>query len=436
MRRLRLAVLILICSVGIPAAVYAQAVHYRRRQGRVGCVLPGVTVEASSPELIEKVRSVVTDGGGQYRIIDLRPGTYTVTFTLPGFSTVRREGIALTGTFTATVNADLRVGELQETVIVTGESPIVDVQSARQQQVIDRDALTSIPSSRMFHSIAALVPGITDQRQPGRRRDRRAVRGHVLGLRRPRRRRTPAGGRRQRRRQHRRHVVLRRRHRQRAGVLDHDLRRHGRSGGGRPDHQRRPAHRRQHAHRVAVRRPAPTARCRATTTPTRCALPVSATRRASSRSGTSTARSGGPLAARPPVVLRDLALSRATASTSRGCSTTPTPAPTLALCARPVPPGRLRLHLEEHQPARHLAGDASATSSTCSGTSSARASRASGGGSATTSPEAADGTTHMDYVRAPSVTWTSPVTNRLLLEAGWGYGGFLYGREREGNNRD
>src|SRR2546427_10261510 len=91
-----------------------------------GGVLPGVTVEASSPALIEKVRTVVTDGEGRYNVVDLRPGPYTVTFTLPGFTTVRREGIALTAGFTATVNAELRVGALEETITATGASPLVD----------------------------------------------------------------------------------------------------------------------------------------------------------------------------------------------------------------------------------------------------------------------------------------------------------------------
>ncbi len=126
-----------------------------------GAVLPGVTVEAASPALIERLRTTTTDGTGQFRIIDLRPGTYTVTFTLQGFNTSRREGVELAGTFVATINMEMRVGALEETVTVTGESPIVDVQSARRQQVIDRDALTAIPSSRSFHNIAALVPGVT-----------------------------------------------------------------------------------------------------------------------------------------------------------------------------------------------------------------------------------------------------------------------------------
>src|SRR6188474_1230164 len=91
-----------------------------------GAVLPGVTVEASSPALIERVRTATTDSQGQYKIIDLRPGIYSVTFTLAGFNTFRRDGVELTTAFTAAINADLRVGSLQETVTVTGESPVVD----------------------------------------------------------------------------------------------------------------------------------------------------------------------------------------------------------------------------------------------------------------------------------------------------------------------
>src|SRR5207244_9207789 len=94
-----------------------------------GAVLPGVTVEAKSPALIEQLRSAVTDEGGRYRIVDLRPGSYTVTFALPGFTTVTREGIALSGTFTSTVNARLRVGGLQETLSVSRDTPSVDTQS-------------------------------------------------------------------------------------------------------------------------------------------------------------------------------------------------------------------------------------------------------------------------------------------------------------------
>src|SRR5687767_5397336 len=97
-----------------------------------GGVLPGVTVEAASPALIEKVRAATTDGEGRYNIVDLRPGAYTVTFTLPGFNTFRRDGITLTGGFTATVNADLQVGTLEQMITVTGEAPLVDTQNVRQ----------------------------------------------------------------------------------------------------------------------------------------------------------------------------------------------------------------------------------------------------------------------------------------------------------------
>src|SRR3982750_2067347 len=100
-----------------------------------GAVLPGVTVEASSPALIEKARTVFTDSAGQYKIVDLVPGVYTVTFTLTGFTTVKREGIELTSSFTANVSADLRVGTLEETITVSGQSPTVDVQNVIQTRV-------------------------------------------------------------------------------------------------------------------------------------------------------------------------------------------------------------------------------------------------------------------------------------------------------------
>ena len=123
-------------------------------------MLPGVTVEAASPALIEKVRTAVSDGNGVYRIEDLRPGAYTVTFTLPGFATLKREGIVLTGTFTASVDADMRVGGLEETVTVTGESPIVDVQSARRETTINNDILKAIPTVRSYNAMVVVVPGV------------------------------------------------------------------------------------------------------------------------------------------------------------------------------------------------------------------------------------------------------------------------------------
>jgi len=123
-----------------------------------GAVLPGVTVEASSPALIEKVRSVVTDGEGRYNIVDLRLGTYTVTFTLAGFNTFRRDGIELGANFTATVNGDLRVGTVEETITVSGEAPVVDTQSSQQQQVYTRELMDNLPANRNFTRIIAQYP--------------------------------------------------------------------------------------------------------------------------------------------------------------------------------------------------------------------------------------------------------------------------------------
>ena len=123
-------------------------------------MLPGVTVEASSPALIEKTRSVVTDGTGQFRIEQLRGGTYTVVFTLPGFSTVRREGVELTGSFAATINAELKLGSVEETITVTGDTPIVDIQSAQRQRVIDQELLNAIPTGRTPQVAAFMIPGV------------------------------------------------------------------------------------------------------------------------------------------------------------------------------------------------------------------------------------------------------------------------------------
>src|SRR5688500_19655071 len=106
-------VLVVFVALFLPSVVHAQAAITGVVKDASGGVLPGATVEAASPVLIEKVRSVVTDASGQYRIIDLRPGTYAVTFTVPGFTTVKREGIELSGSFVATVNADVRVGSLE-----------------------------------------------------------------------------------------------------------------------------------------------------------------------------------------------------------------------------------------------------------------------------------------------------------------------------------
>jgi hypothetical protein len=124
-----------------------------------GAVLPGVTVEASSPALIEKVRTAVSDASGQYRIIELRPGVYTVTYSLPGFTTLRREGIELTTNFTASLNVDLKVGTVAETVTVTGETPIIDVKGVTREQVISKAMMDALPTSKSMGGLIALVPG-------------------------------------------------------------------------------------------------------------------------------------------------------------------------------------------------------------------------------------------------------------------------------------
>ena len=144
----------------LPATAFAQASISGIVKDTSGAVLPGVTVEAASPVLIEKTRSTVTDGSGAYQIINLQPGTYTVTFTLPGFNTFVRDQIELSGSFVATVNADMRVGALAETITVTGQTPLVDVRSSAVQKVVTKEIVDSIPTGRLGINLAALQPGI------------------------------------------------------------------------------------------------------------------------------------------------------------------------------------------------------------------------------------------------------------------------------------
>ena len=158
-RLIRIAAFVI--ATAVPSVVFAQASITGVVRDSSQAVLPGVTVEASSPALIEKVRSVTTDSSGQYRIVDLRPGAYTVVFTLPGFSTVRREGVVLTGDAAFQVSAELRVGSLEETVTVTGEAPVVDVQNVRSQAVLTDEILAAIPTTRNYESLHILVPGVS-----------------------------------------------------------------------------------------------------------------------------------------------------------------------------------------------------------------------------------------------------------------------------------
>jgi hypothetical protein len=159
MRHVAKAVL-LAAVVLFPALVSAQSLAGVVRDASGG-VLPGVTVEAASPALIEKVRTVVSDGSGQYRLENLPPGVYTVTYTLPGFSTVKRDAVQVTTGVTVTLNADMRVGGVQETITVTGETPVVDVQnSTRVQRVLDDSVVAALPASRGYGNLLSTVSGI------------------------------------------------------------------------------------------------------------------------------------------------------------------------------------------------------------------------------------------------------------------------------------
>jgi Carboxypeptidase regulatory-like domain len=155
----RLALLAFVLS---PHTVFAQATGIAGVvRDTSGAILPGVTVEAASPALIERSRTAVSDAQGQYKILDLRPGTYTVTFTLSGFSAVKREDIELPAQFTATVNAELKVGALEETVLVTAASPVVDVQNVIKRQVISSDVIASMPTSKNWSTIGIMTVGVS-----------------------------------------------------------------------------------------------------------------------------------------------------------------------------------------------------------------------------------------------------------------------------------
>ena len=143
----------------LPATVSAQGVITGTVRDTSGATLPGVTVEAASPVLIEKVRTATTDGNGRYQIVDLRPGSYTITFTLTGFNTFRRDGVTISGSAAQAVDAELRVGALEETITVTGEAPVVDTQTITKQQVLSSDLVDALPSARNYFTLARMIPG-------------------------------------------------------------------------------------------------------------------------------------------------------------------------------------------------------------------------------------------------------------------------------------
>jgi hypothetical protein len=161
---------VLLASTSVPAVT---AIGQTLQSGTIGgvvrdssgAVLPGVTVEVSSPALIEKVRAGVTDGQGEYKIISLTPGVYTVTFTLPGFSVIKREGLEVSAGVTVAANVELHVGSLEETITVSGQTPLVDVQNSTQHRVISRQVFEGLPSGGYWTSTAVLLPGVTTQLQ-------------------------------------------------------------------------------------------------------------------------------------------------------------------------------------------------------------------------------------------------------------------------------
>src|SRR5438034_696919 len=159
--RIAMWMVVALAWLALPATARAQSAFAGTVKDATGAVLPGVTVEASSPALIEKVRSATTDANGTYKIENLRPGIYSITFNLTGFSSVKKDAIELPSNFTSTINADLKVGAVEETVTVSGESPVVDVQSNNKAQVLSRDVLDAVPSAHTIQSVGALVVGVT-----------------------------------------------------------------------------------------------------------------------------------------------------------------------------------------------------------------------------------------------------------------------------------
>jgi hypothetical protein len=150
-----------VCVALCPGSAQAQSGIAGVVKDPSGAVLPGVTVEASSDVLIEKARAVTTDGQGQYKIVDLRPGVYMVTFMLTGFQTIKRPNVDLPSEFTAAINAEMKVGAIEESVTVSAVSPIVDVQSASHNQVLNRDAIDAIPTGRTIQGLGQLIVGVS-----------------------------------------------------------------------------------------------------------------------------------------------------------------------------------------------------------------------------------------------------------------------------------
>jgi hypothetical protein len=150
---------LLALAAGVPCGAFAQAIAGVVHDAS-GAALPDVAVQAESSALIEKVRTVVTDGSGQYRIEDLRPGIYTITFRREGFGPHVREGVQITGAFTASVNAQLAPGPVSETITVTAAAPVVDVRSAAAATTLHGDIVKALPTVRSYNALVVLIPGV------------------------------------------------------------------------------------------------------------------------------------------------------------------------------------------------------------------------------------------------------------------------------------
>ncbi len=420
MREVVRGLVLVVCALVIPHVALAQAVIAGSVKDTSGAVLPGVTVEAASPVLIEKVRTAVSDGNGVYRIEDLRPGTYTVTFTLPGFATLKREGIVLTGSFTASVDAEMKVGGLEETVTVTGESP-------------DRGRVERPPRD---HDRQRNPEGHSDRAQLQRAGRRRARRRHqpqrhrgrhldhaVPDPRRPQQRRPHDDRRPQRRQPSRRQSAagVRGRRRQRRGSDLLDLGRSRRVGDRRPDDERRAEdgrqprlrlgllqrHQREPAVQEGIVRPA----CRRRTTTSTTSTAALAARSSRTRSGTSSTPARRAASVRTPT-----------------SSSTSTPAMRRSGCMHAVEPGFSDRTWEnvsgrvtwQANSKNKISGfwDEQATCRRCEGQTSGITDPA------RVSPEAGSvGATKP--LRVMQASWSSPMTSRLLLDAG--FGGVYYG---------
>ena len=407
------------------SAALAQAVVTGSVKDTSGAVLPGVSVEAASPVLIEKVRSSVTDGAGQYRIEDLRPGTYTVTFTLQGFNTFKREGVELTGSFTATINADLKVGTLAETVTVTGESPIVDVQSARRETTLNSDVIRSLPTVRNYNSMVVLVPGVVTNANDvatgplinqfpihgGRANESRlTIDGLNVG--------NPPGG-----NQPPTYVA------DVGNSQEVTFTTSGGSGRGRdrrPRDEHRAEDRRQQDTKGPSTSAAPASTCSRATSRRSCRPAGLAQRDADQQGLRPERRRGRADQEGQGLVLRQRAHAGQHADHGQSVLQPERGRPDqMALRAGPEPARLLRSHLGKRQRSRDLAGRRRATRSACSGTNSrsvesARERRRVSPRPLRSSHPRPTASVPRSRFACSRSTWSSPATNRLLFDAGFG----------------